>query len=542
MRSLFSFLYNIRVWVRLSALIWIMLVVAWTGLIGWAVYEQRNVALNQAEDFAHSMNESTMAGLTTMMITGTMDEREHFLTQIEELGSIRDMRVLRADGVARQFGEGTAEEQPQDDVEMRVLETGETHIATEDGGSVLRAVIPNHNATDYLGKNCMQCHAMADEDEVLGAVSMRMSLDEVNESVFGFAVNTFIVAVLISLPFIAMVWFFVTRFVSRPLEEMTHGMNEVASGGGDLTRRLPVHGSDEIGEASSAFNRVMETFGDLVKRVTGSVERLGQATEELNRVSKATEKAGEEQRNETEQAATAMNEMVASSQEVARNAQQATESVGESSEQAEQGASVVRESVERIEKLADEVRRGAEAITELETKSDDIGRVMGVIRDIADQTNLLALNAAIEAARAGEAGRGFAVVADEVRNLAQRSEGSTHEIDEHVESLQQGIRDAVSIMEASREQAQSAVEQAEAAGEALKAITGSVATISDMNAQIASAAEEQTSVAEEINRNVATVNDKADETAGYAEQSNTAGMELAQIAEELQELVARFKV
>ncbi|MGM0476731.1 MAG: methyl-accepting chemotaxis protein [Pseudomonadota bacterium] len=542
MSFLTRFLYNIRIWIRLSALVWLLLVLAWTGLIGWAVYEQRSVALNQAEDFAHSMHQSTMAGLTTMMITGTMDKRDHFLSQIEELGTIRDLRVLRGDAVARQFGEGSEDEQAQDDLEMRVLESGESHVATEEDGDVLRAIIPTHNSSDYLGKNCMQCHAMAEEGEVLGAVSMRMSLDEVNESVSGFALNTFLVAVLISLPFVGLVWYFVTRFVSRPLQEMTHGMNEVASGGGDLTRRLPVRGSDEIGEASSAFNRVMETFGDLVKRVTGSVERLGQATDELNRVSQATEKAGGEQRNETEQAATAMNEMVASSQEVARNAQQAAESVGESSEHAEQGATVVRESVERIEKLAEEVRRGAEAITELETKSADIGRVMGVIRDIADQTNLLALNAAIEAARAGEAGRGFAVVADEVRNLAQRSEGSTHEIDEHVESLQQGIRDAVSIMEASREQAQSAVEQAEAAGEALQAITDSVATISDMNSQIASAAEEQTSVAEEINRNVATVSDKADETAGYAEQSNTAGLELAQIAEELQELVARFKV
>ncbi|MFP4181254.1 MAG: methyl-accepting chemotaxis protein, partial [Thiohalospira sp.] len=163
-------------------------------------------------------------------------------------------------------------------------------------------------------------------------------------------------------------------------------------------------------------------------------------------------------------------------------------------------------------------------------------------REIAEQTNLLALNAAIEAARAGEAGRGFAVVADEVRNLAQRSEQSTHEIDGHVAALQNGIREAVSVMEESRQQATSTVEQAEAAGEALRSITQSVATISDMNTQIASAAEEQSAVAEEINQNVDTINTTADENAGHAQRSSEAGDELARITYELQELVGRFRI
>ncbi|MFW5909288.1 MAG: methyl-accepting chemotaxis protein [Thiohalospira sp.] len=542
MGRLVSYFHNVRIWVRLSILIWLLLAVAWTGMIVWAAFEQRDTAVEQAEGFARSLHQSTLAGLTTLMITGQMEKRDHYLEQVQELGSIRDLRVLRGDGVARQYGEGSEEEQPRDDVEVEVLESGDSWIAEADGGSTLRAVIPAYNREDYLGKNCTSCHSEAEEGEVLGAVAMRMDLDSVNGAVFDFTRNIFVVAILISLPLIGAVWFFITRFVTNPLKEMTRGMDEIASGGGDLTQRLPVRGRDEIGEASSAFNRVMETFRELVSRVTAAVERLGSASDELGHAARSAEETGTKQRTQTDQAATATTEMTSSIQEVARNAQQAADAANEANSNADQGAETVREAVKRIEALADEVRKGAETISDLETKSADIGRVMEMIREIAEQTNLLALNAAIEAARAGEAGRGFAVVADEVRNLAQRSEQSTHEIDGHVAALQNGIREAVSVMEESRQQATSTVEQAEAAGEALRSITQSVATISDMNTQIASAAEEQSAVAEEINQNVDTINTTADENAGHAQRSSEAGDELARITHELQELVGRFRI
>ena len=328
----------------------------------------------------------------------------------------------------------------------------------------------------------------------------------------------------------------------RPLNLAVRSMEDIASGEGDLTRRLPVEGRDEMARLAAAFNHFIVRVQDTVRQVTSSSGKVSGSAQSMLDITLMTGDGVQRQRSEIESVATAMNEMTATVQEVARNAAHAAAAAGEASEEAQNGRRVVEASIQSIRALAADIVATAESIDRLSADSDAIGSVMDVIRGVAEQTNLLALNAAIEAARAGEHGRGFAVVADEVRTLAQRTQQSTREIQIMVERLQGGARDAVAAMERGREQTEATVRQAAGAGESLAAITRSVASISDMNTQIATAAEEQSAVAEEINRNIATINSVADQTAEGAAQTASASEDLAALAADLQAAVARFKV
>ena len=334
---------------------------------------------------------------------------------------------------------------------------------------------------------------------------------------------------------------FMGMTITRPIKNAAEAMQDIAEGEGDLTRRLDAKGQDEISELAQAFNRFAERVQQTVSQVAGSTNQLATASEEMSTITSETNDAIQRQRGETEQVVTAMNEMTSTVQEVARNAENAAEAAREADSSADEGSRIVNESIEAIKQLADDVNQASETINRLGKDSESIGSVLDVIRDVADQTNLLALNAAIEAARAGEAGRGFAVVADEVRTLASRTQESTQEIQGMIERLQQAARESVEAMETSRTRAGNTVEKAGSAGEALTNITHSVSQISDMNTQIASAAEEQSTVADEINRNIVQINDISEQTAEGAKQTATSGDELARLANELQELVNRFK-
>ncbi|RMR56990.1 Methyl-accepting chemotaxis protein [Pseudomonas syringae pv. actinidiae] len=332
----------------------------------------------------------------------------------------------------------------------------------------------------------------------------------------------------------------ITRQITRPLQETLAVVDRIASG--DLTQTLAVTRRDELGVLQQGIQRMGSTLRELIGGIRDSVVQIASAAEELSAVTEQTSAGVNSQKVETDQVATAMHEMSATVAEVARNAEQASQAASNADREARDGDKVVGEAIVQIERLANEVGRSADAMNQLEQESDKIGKVMDVIKAVAEQTNLLALNAAIEAARAGEAGRGFAVVADEVRGLAQRTQQSTVEIETLVAALQSGTRQVSSIMLSSRELTVSSVQLSRQAGTSLGSITETVSNIQAMNQQIAAAAEEQSAVAEEISRSIINVRDVSEQTASASEETAASSVELARLGGQLQTMVSHFRI
>ncbi|MFJ9992343.1 methyl-accepting chemotaxis protein [Pseudomonas putida] len=334
----------------------------------------------------------------------------------------------------------------------------------------------------------------------------------------------------------------ITRQIIVPLRQALGAAERVASGDLSQGQQLDIERRDELGQLQASMQRMTQGLRDLISGIGDGVTQIASAAEELSAVTEQTSAGVNNQKVETDQVATAMNEMAATVQEVARNAEQASEAALMADQQAREGDRVVGEAIAQIERLANEVGNSSEAMNQLKTESDKIGSVLDVIKSVAQQTNLLALNAAIEAARAGEAGRGFAVVADEVRSLAQRTQQSTEEIEELIASLQNGTQRVSSVMDSSRELTDSSVELTRRAGSSLDTITRTVSSIQSMNQQIATAAEQQSAVAEEINRSVMNVRDISDQTSAASEETASSSVELARLGTHLQGLVARFRL
>jgi len=332
----------------------------------------------------------------------------------------------------------------------------------------------------------------------------------------------------------------ITRQITHPLRETLAIVECIASG--DLTHTMVITRRDELGTLQQGIQRMGVTLRDLISGIRDGVTQIASAAEELSAVTEQTSAGVNSQKVETDQVATAMHEMSATVHEVARNAEQASVAASDADKQAREGDKVVGEAIQQIERLASEVVRSTDAMNVLEQESDKIGKVMDVIKAVAEQTNLLALNAAIEAARAGEAGRGFAVVADEVRGLAQRTQQSTEEIESLVAALQNGTRQVSEIMIGSRTLTDSSVELTRKAGISLESITRTVSSIQAMNQQIAAAAEQQSSVADEISRSIVNVRDVSEQTAEASEETAASSVELARLGGQLQMMVSHFRV
>ncbi|MBP5096830.1 methyl-accepting chemotaxis protein [Pseudomonas protegens] len=331
-----------------------------------------------------------------------------------------------------------------------------------------------------------------------------------------------------------------TRSIVTPLNRALNAAQVIA--GGNLRQAIEVDGKDEPARLLQALAEMQASLRRTIEQIAGSATQLASASEELSAVTEEASRGLQQQNNEIEQAATAVNEMTAAVEEVARNAVSTSEASRQSTQAAREGRDRVVETVDAIQTMTHDVQSTSVMIEGLATQGRDIGKVLDVIRAIAEQTNLLALNAAIEAARAGEAGRGFAVVADEVRALAHRTAQSTQEIEKMVAGIQNGTGDAVESMQQSNQRTQSTLELARAAGVALEQIAESINQINERNLVIASASEEQAQVSREVDRNLVNIRDLATQSAAGANQTSAASHELSRLAVDLNALVARFVI
>ncbi|MGF6327370.1 methyl-accepting chemotaxis protein [Pseudomonas sp. BS3782 TE3695] len=355
-------------------------------------------------------------------------------------------------------------------------------------------------------------------------------------SAFNLTVTLLVIATGLTLLF---AWL-LTNSITKPIANALSAAEEIAEG--NLTRPITVDGEDEAGRLLAAMAKMQDKLRDTLQQISGSATQLASAAEELNSVTDESARGLTQQNNEIEQAATAVNEMTSAVEEVARNAVSTSEASKNATTSAGDGRDLVQETVSAIERMSADVQSTASLIGDLANESRDIGKVLDVIRGLADQTNLLALNAAIEAARAGEAGRGFAVVADEVRALAHRTQQSTSEIERMIGSIQSGTEHAVDSMRNSTERAESTLNIARGAGLSLDTINSAIVEINERNLVIASAAEEQAQVAREVDRNLVNIRDLSVQSATGANQTSAASNELSRLALDLNNMVGRFSL
>ncbi|WP_028111110.1 methyl-accepting chemotaxis protein [Ferrimonas futtsuensis] len=385
-----------------------------------------------------------------------------------------------------------------------------------------------HNINDYSGKPMGVLEVVMDRSENLAMMTQMR--------------NTILLSGLAALAIgIAVAWF-IGRGITQPIEATTATMANIADGDGDLTLRLDDKGHDELADLARAFNRFAAKVHNTISEVTGVAGQLDSSAQELASITSESQLGMSKQLQETEQAATAMNQMSATVEEVAQNATLAADSAQNANKATEGGKEVVSSVSDSIHRLSSEIDGAVTVIKDLEQETGRIDGVLEVIRNIAEQTNLLALNAAIEAARAGDQGRGFAVVADEVRTLASRTQASTQEIQQMIEQLQGQSARAVSVMDDSRNTSEQCVALASSADRALGQISEAVNSITEMNMQIASAASEQSAVSNEINKNVNTINDIVSETSQRTHNAASAGEAMAQQSDTLNRLINQFKL
>lgn len=492
------------------------------------------------QDQTNTLADSYFDNVNTLMLTGGMANKEIARKKLISRDDVLDAYIVRGPGVIKAYGQGAGPNTAKDELDRRGMK-GEKidQIIDTPNGRILSVVLPMKALKDYRGTNCLMCHIVP-EGEVIGAVRVNYSLKDMDDKVFKAILKSVGINAVLFLIGLVIISLIMKKMVVRPLQKVTDTIRLVEQDS-DLHHQIDLESNDELGNLAKAINVMLQKFQHIIDRVAQTTNLLVNESQQLTDITERSIQGAHKQQMETEQVATAMTEMEQTAADVARSAMQAANSTQEADKQAIEGSSVVNSAVNTINALASEVTEASEVIQKLEEDSEGIGRVVEVITNIAEQTNLLALNAAIEAARAGEQGRGFAVVADEVRTLATRTHGATQEIQSMIESLQGQARGAASVMQRSREKADSSVSEAARAGAVLEEITVAVGTITEMNNHISVAANEQSTVSADMSKSVVSISEVSDQTAGNADRIAQASDALSDLAGNLQTLVNQFK-
>jgi methyl-accepting chemotaxis protein len=479
---------NRKIWVRLLATIWAMLVLFLSAMIAWVYVEQKANAEIQARDFAGSVHQMTMASLTAMMMTGSIGERALYLDQVRNAGSIQALEVFRSEQVTKQFGPGASDELATGADEQRVLASGKPFFQLDADKGYLKAIIPAVAQKDYLGKNCLSCH-LVPEGTVLGAVSMKISLEKENSQTRQFVKMFAGLAMLLSIPFLLVVFLFIRRSVTRPLANAVAVAELVAEGRLDNDIRIISH--DETGALLTALTKMQDKLHAVLKEVDDCGRNMGQSAFQVTAISNEISDVSKQQEGQSGEVSSAMQQVHQISSEVQVQAMDASDRSDQVEKLAREGIENVRQNIGSMDETTTQVSRASAEMQELEEFAQLIHGIVNVIKEIAGQTNLLALNAAIEAARAGEAGRGFAVVADEVRKLAERTTRSATEVGEIIGQLSGKVQQVVATMNVVVQKVNITQEEARKTANTMEGIAITAVDTAKANQRISSVSQQQ---------------------------------------------------
>ncbi|MEF8700489.1 MAG: methyl-accepting chemotaxis protein [Candidatus Accumulibacter sp. UW20] len=528
---------NQKIWVRLVATIWAMLVLLLSTMIIWTHVEQNANAETQARDFASSVHQMTLASLTSMMMTGTIGERALYLDQVRNAGSIQALEVFRSDQLNRQFGSGPSDEVAREAEELQVLASGKPIFLLNADQGYLKAIIPAVAQKDYLGKNCLTCHQVP-EGTVLGAVSMKISLEKTNSQARQFVSMFAGLALLLSIPFLLVVFLFIRRSVTQPLANAVAVAELVAEGRLDNDIRITSH--DETGALLSALTKMQDKLHAVLKEVDDCGRNMGQSAFQVAAISNEISAMSKQQDGRAGEVTSAMQQVHQISSEVQQKAIDASGRSDQVEKLAREGITNVQQNIGSMEETTHQVNRASLEVQELEKFAQLIHNIVNVIKEIAAQTNLLALNAAIEAARAGEAGRGFAVVADEVRKLAERTTGSASEVNEIVGQFSGRLQQVVASMNVVVRTVTVTQEEARKTAMTMEGIAITAVDTAKANQRISSVSQEQVEQFGMLQQTLETLFSVLRESGGKVKTTAAIGEDLRAITGRLNDIMSGF--
>jgi len=510
-----------------------------------------HMVLNKFEDYvlegakkgAFISADGVLNGLNMLMINGIISDPEQRKLYIKKMSSsdgVLNLRIIRNKPVQDQFGMGLPEEQPIDEMDRSALQSAQTQtsIIQIEGKQALRVVVPLIAKKEFRGTNCLLCHTVP-EGTVNGAASITMDLETEYTQIRN-AKYALWGLLLVMQALLYVVISSLLGVVIRPARQLQQELLKMSTG--DFTGQIHVHGNDEIASIAHSGKLLHDDLGTLIGNVKSAALNLSKTAQRVAMVSNMTSEGVKAQKDETTLASDTVKQIARSLDESVVASRNAVSVADEINLQVGNAREVVTHAITSINALADEVRSSTVLIQALEQESNDIRSVTQIITEIANQTNLLALNAAIEAARAGEQGRGFAVVADEVRKLAQRTQDATLQIHKKIESLQSGVKNATEVMAKGRIQADDSVTQIDRTNSSLELIIQSIATVHEANSRIAASVEEQSHIATKINETILNISNVADQTSFSSRNTSMEISKVAEAAVKLNSLVERFLV
>jgi methyl-accepting chemotaxis protein len=504
-------------------------------------YDEKGLAEDLVEKNLESMALNYFDSVNTMMLTGTISQRKLVQDKILAQKSIIEARILRAPKLIATFGKGFGDEKVNNDFERAGIAGKKAfNITKKNNKRVMEFIMPIRASKNYRGTDCLGCH-QAKEGDILGAVKMSYDLSLVDSKINSSLLKAGLMQLIITIIGFGLLSFTFTKLVLFRLKRLRNTISDVEKDL-DLNKKIKVNHHDELGAVSDALNSMMAKFKESFVTVSTATEQLIDSAQDVNDISELTKAAVLNQKTGTESVAAAINELDASANEVQQNTQNAADKSVTASEKATKGLALVEQAKVGINQLRDQVIENTSMITQLSDKTNEVGTVLEVINSIAEQTNLLALNAAIEAARAGEQGRGFAVVADEVRSLATRTRESIDQIQATISGLQVDATSAVNSMNSVSQQAEEKATDVEGVANLLVEIAEEIKELDDLNCQIASAAEQQNLAADEINVNVTNISDVAEKSSEDAIKGKQISEHLLSLAYQLKDQMAKFKL